>query len=191
MRPNKIIAITGGIGSGKSMVRRILAALGAYTIDADKVNKELMRQPSYIAEVAKLFPQAVRNGAIDRNVLREIIFSDKEALIKMNALAHPLITGLIICEAESAGENVFVEIPLINDTGIYKNFDGIWYVNSDLETRISRVMKRDDLDREIILKIINSQGDGENIKRMAASVIDNDFNEEKLWATVQKLYLSL
>lgn len=187
-----IIAITGGIGSGKSMVRRIVEALGGYTIDADMVNKELMTKTHYINEIRKMFPKAVSNNVINKKKLAEIVFNDKDSLIKLNALAHPLIMGLIMYEAnEIKVKNVFVELSLLTDNTYINSFDRIWYVESDYQLRRERALKRTNVDKELLDKIIKAQEKEINIKAIASDIITNNGSEVELWEKVQKLYLSL
>lgn len=186
-----VIAITGGIGSGKSKVRNIIESMGGYTIDADAINSELLLKPSYIAKIRELFSEAITNDMIDRKKLAGIIFSDEKALIKLNSLAHPLIIGIIMYEANSVTDrHVFVEIPLIKDIGMYNNFDRIWLIRADLDVRIKRVQERDRRDLDQIMQIIRAQGSDDKVSEIASEIIYND-REEKLWEEVARLYSSL
>lgn len=187
-----IIAITGGIGAGKSIVRNILEALGAYTIDADGINRDLMKRSSYIEKVRNIFPQAVVNNKIDKKKLAEIVFNDKKSLIKLNSLAHPLITGIIMYEASLVkDQNVFVEIPLLIESGIAKVFDKIWYIDSKVDKRIERAIARDIIDKSLIDKIVALQENEIKAKELATDIIENNGTEEQLWEKVQKLYFTL
>jgi len=192
MKQNKMLyAITGGIGTGKSMVRRIVQALGGYTIDADSINRELMKKPSYIEKLKLLFPQAVENGEINRQKLADRVFSDKSELIKLNSLAHPLITGLIMYEAGLVVDNdVFVEVPLLINSEVYEVFDKIWLVKADKDLRLKRVLTRDNRNPEQVKNIMLSQDNEEDIEKLASAVIENNGSEEELWGKVQKVYLS-
>jgi dephospho-CoA kinase len=190
MKQNKFIAITGGIGSGKSMVGNIVGALGGYVIDTDKINRGLLVNPAYIRKLQEIFPSAVNNGVIDKAELSRIVFSDKQSLIKLNALAHPLISGIVMYEASlHSDKHVFVEIPLLKESGLKGAFDRVWYIDSIMEKRIERVLNRDGRSREEIKKIIASQSLED--KELATDIILNNGTEEQLWAEVQKLYLSL
>lgn len=192
MQDKKIIAISGGIGAGKSMVRNVLKALGAYTIDADEINRELMKKSSYIDKVREIFPDAVINNKIDKRILANIVFNDKESLIKLNSLAHPLITGIIMYEASMARERlIFVEIPLLIESGIYKVFDKIWYVDSPPHRRVERAVARGNINEELVGKIIALQENEKKAKELATDVIVNDGTEEQLWEKVQKLFFTL
>lgn len=185
-----IIAITGRIGAGKSMVGNIVRALGGYVIDADMINAELMTKTSYILEIKKYFPNAVTNMVIDRKKLADIVFNDKNSLIKLNSIAHPLIIGIIMYEASQVtGQNVFVEIPILLDS-IVMYFNRIWVVESDIDLRIERVFKRDNVSLERFNRINAAQN--QTIKSdIATDIIINNGSEEKLWEEVQKLYLLL
>lgn len=186
-----MIAITGGIGSGKSMVRRIIESLGGYTIDADSVNRELMTKAPYIAKIKEFFPEAVINERIDKTKLSEIIFNDDKSLIKLNSIAHPLITGIIMYEASLIeGRHIFVEVPLLAESGMSHIFDRIWYVESDMDIRVRRVMDRSSISMEMLDKIIKAQGNSAS-KDLATDIIINNSSEECLWEKVQRLYLQL
>ena len=108
----------------------------------------------------------------------------------MNALAHPLISGIVVYEASlHRDKHVFVEIPLLYESGLQSAFDRIWYVDSMMERRIERVLGRDGRSRDEIERIIASQTS--NDIKLATDVILNNGTEEQLWVEVEKLYLSL
>ena len=86
-----LIAITGGVGSGKSAVMEILKSFGANVLSADEVNDEIIKDPEYIEKISKLFDGVVKDGRIDRVALGKKVFYDEKAMKKLNDLAHPLI----------------------------------------------------------------------------------------------------
>lgn len=187
-----IIAITGGIGAGKSMVINTVKALGGYTIDVDIVNRELMNKPSYIAKIREAFPDAVVNNVIDRAKLSDIVFSDQKQLIKLNSLAHPLIIGIVMYEASQVkSQPVFVEIALLMETNMSGFFDRIWYIESDKELRVKRATNRSNISEEQVRRIMRAQAGEEAAKALATDIIINNGSEEQLWQKVQELYLSL
>jgi dephospho-CoA kinase len=88
----KIIGITGGSGGGKTSALRALRTLGAYIVDCDTLYHELLdHSAGLLRELAERFPRAVKNGALDRKALGEIVFSDSEALEELNAITHKFV----------------------------------------------------------------------------------------------------
>ncbi|MDR1905450.1 MAG: dephospho-CoA kinase, partial [Clostridiales bacterium] len=96
-----LVAITGGIGVGKSEVLKILAELSTNILSADKINAELLKTPEYIKEIAEIFPEAVSGGAVDKEILSSIIFSDEKKRKVLNGLAHPAIMRSIFERAKN------------------------------------------------------------------------------------------
>jgi dephospho-CoA kinase len=110
----KKIAITGGIGSGKSTVSNILKVKGYPVYSCDEIYAELVNSKIYIDEIKKVFPTAVKQGKIDKKCLAEIIFSDKQERTRLNEIAHPLIMQTLLARMnESDSQIVFAEVPLL------------------------------------------------------------------------------
>ena len=105
-------ALTGGIGSGKSEVGRLLGGHGIRTVDADSVGHEVLAGPGFF-EVAERWPGVVLEGEIDRKALGEIVFSDLDALAELEAITHPMIFGKIEADLEGFVGVAVVEVPLI------------------------------------------------------------------------------
>ena len=130
-----IVALCGGIGSGKSAVAEILRGLGAHTLSADSINAELLKDPAYLVKLRKLFPEAfVAGDEPDKKKIREIIFSDEERRKKLNGLAHGEIMAEIARRA-AGRELVFVEIPLLAEAGAKNIADKICFVRAPREAR--------------------------------------------------------
>lgn len=136
---NKMIGIVGKIGSGKSSVRNLLADLGASVLDADDVNRELRQDPTYIAKVGLLCPNAVKEGVIDPAVLREWAFGDPANLQSLNRATHPLIRDRIL-EIARDYPLLFVEVSAYREG--FLPFDEVWVVDADAQIRLSRVAFR-------------------------------------------------
>ena len=107
---NKKIAITGGIGSGKTTVVQILNEMGYTTFSCDGLYQEIIRRKSYVLEIEKRFPQAVVNGRIDRAKLAQIIFYDEGKRKELNQIAHPLIMQELLKRNEDLQEDIFEHI---------------------------------------------------------------------------------
>lgn len=151
----KKIALIGGIASGKSVVSGIMSELGAYIIDADVVAREVVAHGTAgEKKLIKAFPTCVVDGAVDRRKLRELVFSDKTMLEKLNGITHPLIKKRIAAlVAESDGVSVTV-MPLPFDL---KNYDVVVSVYALPLKRINRLVLRDNISMQTAQSMISAQ----------------------------------
>lgn len=155
----KKIAVTGGIGSGKSTALNILRQMQYPVYSCDEIYLEITQSATYIKEVEMLFPSCVINDRIDRKILSEIVFNDKEKREKLNALAHPLIMQTLLTRMDESPGFVFAEVPLLWE-GNYQNlFDAILVVKRDKKDRIQAVIQRDTTTAEKVEGCIAAQVD--------------------------------
>jgi dephospho-CoA kinase len=146
--PVPVIAITGGLGSGKSTVREIFEKLGAAGIDADQLAREVVQPGTEGAEkVREAFGGDCfnRQGRLDRRKLGSAVFSDKAALRKLESILHPLIReaeSRLIAEhlQREPGRLVVVEIPLLTEGGRASAYDGIILVTAPEKVRLERLV---------------------------------------------------
>jgi len=190
----KRIGITGGIGSGKSAVTNLLRETGYYVIDADEVSREAaMPGEPAILRLREEFGDDIffKDGVLDRQELARVIFSDPNALGKVNDIFHGDIIERIekrIKILEWDGVNpVFIAAPLLFETGADRIADEIWLVTADEETRLKRVMDRDGLSAEEVRSRIESQMPEDEKRLKADIVIENDGTFEKLCKEVELL----
>ena len=142
----KKIAITGGIGSGKSTVLSILKSLGYPVFSCDEIYKKVIVDQAYIQQIAAIFPDVIRNGAIDKKLLSEIVFSNAEHRQKLEAIAHPLIMQELDNQMSlSNAEIAFAEVPLLFEGNFQSLFDVIFVLKRAKDTRIEAVKARDNL----------------------------------------------
>ena len=153
------IAVTGGIGSGKSSVTKIIREKGFSVFFCDEINKQLLTNKDYINRIEKIFPEAVEGGKIIKSRLAEIVFSDETALKKLNSVSHPLIMNELNRQMNSRKGLVFAEVPLLFEGGYENLFHKIIVVCREKEQRILSVMQRDHSDREAVLSRISRQYD--------------------------------
>ncbi len=154
----KFIAVTGGIGSGKSTVLSILSDMGYAVYSADLVAKKIYDEPQVFRAIAKAFPDCIFNESVDRKKLAELVFTDEKALKLLNAITHPVIMSLLRKSMENAtGQLVFAEVPLLFEGGYTKLFDAIIVLYRDLTERIQAVSLRDHIDKEKVLQRIKNQ----------------------------------
>ena len=173
------VGLTGGIGSGKTTVAALFAQLGAGVVDTDEIAHALTGPgQAAVGKIARRFgPQfATADGALDRARMRKLVFEDMRAKKDLESILHPLIRHEAECRvANSTAPYVILVVPLLLESGSYqKLLRRVLVVDSDQETRISRVRRRDNLPREEILAIVSSQIGATERLRRADDVIRND-----------------
>ena len=161
----KKIAITGGIGSGKSTVLHIFGEMGYPIFSCDEIYREIIDTAEYVKKIEMTFPKCVVDGKVDRKLLASTVFGNGEALEKLNAIAHPLIMQRLLEEMKSCtSEKVFAEVPLLFE-GNYENlFDQVIVVCRDKAERIQSVVQRDQISSANVEKRILTQFDYEDEK---------------------------
>lgn len=172
----KVIGITGGIASGKSLVTKALIDGGYYVIDTDIIAHELLKDSNVIGELIRTFGEQVyADGAINRKVLGAIIFEDKNKQKKLNNIIHPLV----IKEVErllslTNRKIVFVDVPLLFESGMDELMDAVIVVAVNPKTQLERLCKRDNISKEYAKKKINMQMPLTEKMKLADYIIDNN-----------------
>ena len=190
------IGLTGGIGSGKSTVARVLVACGAALIDADAIARQLTAPGgAAIGALAKQFgPQSISaEGAMDRDRMRQLAFSNPAIKGQLEAIIHPLVSQESMRQfkaAMHAGRACIVfDIPLLVESGHWRQqLDHVLVVDCTQETQIARVMARNALPREMIVKII--AGQASRMQRLAAAdacICNDSLSLEALGQQVREL----
>lgn len=172
----KIIALTGGIGSGKSVVSSILRTIGYHVYDCDSRAKHVMDNSQYIKErlVQAFGNQAVaHNGVIDRKYLSRTVFGNPAALKQLNEIVHPAVRHDIIqWAANIKADCAFVETAILKGSGLSEITNEEWNVQAPLEIRISRVMHRNNIPRQAVEARIKAQS--AETPTNGATIIIND-----------------
>ena len=185
------IGITGGIGVGKSVVTKIFKVLGIPTYDADKEAKDIMVKNDAVRQsLVDTFGQEVyfEDGSLNREWLGKRVFADAEELKKLNAIVHPaVIKGGEDWAAAQTSIYSVKEAALLFESGSYKALDFTILVVSPLELRIERVMQRDKVDREEVLRRINKQMPEEEKEKLSDCIVYND-DEHSLIEQVMELH---
>lgn len=189
-----VVALTGGIGSGKSTVAQNFAELGAFVVDADQLARMVIeRGTEGFAEVLLRFgEEIILNGDIDRKKLAEIVFSDQVARKDLEAIIHPRVQALFAeAVADLDHDDILIyEIPLLVETGAAEKFDFVITVESDIELRKARLLKKG-LYISQIEKRIASQASESSREAVADAVIRNDGDEDALLRKVENLWESV
>jgi dephospho-CoA kinase len=188
------VGLTGGIGSGKSEVAAIFAALGAFVIDTDAIAREVVAPHSDgLMEIARVWPHVVRSGALDRGALADIVFADPAARERLNALLHPHIRRLAMQREVRAepGQMLVHVVPLLFETGYDRLVDKSVLVVAPLEARIARVVARDHLDETRVSARMAAQLAPDEARARADFVIENDGNLDHLRERARAVFEAL
>ena len=189
-----VIALTGGIGAGKSLAAQYFSDLGARVVDADQLARVAIERGStgFDEVILRFGEKILRDGDIDRKALAEIIFSDPQAKTDLEAIVHPRIRELFteVVSDLQPQEILIYEIPLLAETGSAKNFDLVITVEADLEIRKDRLRKRGMFISEIERRLAN-QASREEREVLADYVITNDGDEDQLLRAVENLWEEL
>jgi dephospho-CoA kinase len=196
-----IIGLTGGIATGKSTVARMLAAKGALLIDADEIAREVVEpgEPAWREIVAWLGESVLlADGAIDRERLGRLVFSDAAIRRKLNAIVHPRVGQEFAARTaeirrRDPGAVLVYDIPLLIEAGLQHLVDWILLVYLPPEIQLRRLQLRDNLSREEALARVSSQMALDEKKNFADTVIDNSGTirqtarqVERSWAQIHK-----
>ena len=185
------IAITGGIGSGKTEVTNYLISKGFTVVDADKMSREMTSAggkaiPYIIEHFGPSF--ILEDGSLDRAAMRDLVFKHPEKKILLEEGTTKVVLEDIEAikreRAASKDKALFFDIPLLFETGSEDDYDAVWVVTADYEVRKKRVMARDGIESSIIDLIMDSQEGEEKKVQLADQVIYNNGSLEDLRKTV-------
>ncbi len=190
----QVIALTGGIGSGKSAVSDHLESLGVPVIDADILAHQLVKpgEPALL-EIQSAFgePLIDASGHLNRAALREVVFSDPEQRKRLEAILHPrILAAMQDWIGRQHAPYVVLVIPLLFETGQTTLADRILVVDCEEPLQIERVMKRDHLSWAQIAQIMASQVDRNTRLAGADDIILNNGNKDELIAATERLHRS-
>ena len=189
-----VVALTGGIGSGKSAAAKIFAELGVPVTDVDVISHELTaaNQP-LIQDIKANFGEAyiTPEGALNRATMRQLVFSDEPARAKLNALLHPAIynTAMLQLQANKDAPYQILVVPLLFDSPRYlSHINSILVIDCDESTQIARVKQRSNLAESEIINIIKAQTSRKKQLTLANDVIENNENVEKLHEKILQIH---
>ena len=191
----KVIGLTGGTGSGKSVVSKSLAAAGAVVIDADRIAHEIILkgEPAY-TEIVNFYGTEILDaeGNIIRKRLGEIVFHDAKKLAFLNQCTHKYICAevdrqIAKAEKENTARAVILDAPLLLEAGLESRCDTVWVVYAEPEVRAKRVMERDGVSYALAKARIANQKSWEEYKQAASVVIDNSRDIAYLQGQLDKI----
>ena len=195
LRGIKVIGLTGGIATGKSSVARFFTEQGVPVIDADQLARDAVRTGSpALSQIVALFGQEILtpDHTLDRKHLGTLIFSSPEKRRHLEDILHPEIRKLaeerIARAAECGHQRLIYMAPLLIEAGATDRVDDIWVVTVRPEVQLERLMKRDGIDREQALRIIDSQMPLSEKVRYGSVVIDNSGTEAETRAILASVW---
>lgn len=195
--PSVVVGLTGGIGSGKSTVARLLAALGAWVIDADAVAKSVTQAGGAAIEaIRQQFGDEfiLPDGAMNREAMRQHVFAHPLARAKLEAITHPLIRASMDKALAAAPPGVVVlDIPLLVESGTWRQrVDKVVVVDCSEDTQVERVVQRNGWTPDAVRQVMAAQASRQQRLEAADAVIFNDgLSLSALEDEVKKLAQSL
>ncbi len=189
-----LVALTGGIGSGKSLAGQYFADLGAIVVDSDQLSRDVVERgtPGFDEVLLRFGDEILTNGEIDRKKLGAIVFADEAARLDLEEIIHPLVRRAFEEILENADESDIVinQIPLLVETSGADRFDRVISVVSLLETRKERLKLRGLPSYEIERRIEAQASDEERIE-ISDYIIENDGTEDDLLREVEVTFEEL
>ena len=188
-----IIGLTGGIGTGKSTVAQIFREKGIPVVDTDIISREVINYPEVVNRLVEEFGKEIleeeaerqkksKERRISRNKLGQIVFKDEKKVSILNSIMQSL---------KKDNKIVVVDVPLLFEISLEKEFDIVLLVYANRKTQIKRIIKRDNRTEKEAVNIINSQIDIEKKKEKSGYIISNNRNLKRLRRKVEKFLESL
>ena len=183
-----VIGLTGNIATGKSVVRKMLEHLGAYTIDADALSHRAMSKgaPAYQPVVDRFGKWILaEDGEIDRSKLGNLVFGVPDALKALEEIVHPFVGGAVDLLVKRSGQNtVVIEAIKLLEGDLAKKCDSVWVTDAPESLRVSRLVQKRNLTEEEAIRRVRSQNSQKGKLDAADIVIDNTGSFEDLWKQV-------
>lgn len=190
-----VVGLTGNIATGKSVVRKMLEHLGAYGIDADALAHRAMAKgaPGYPL-VVKAFGDWIldQEGQIDRNLIGKIVFSDPQALERLESIVHPLVAHAVDLLVRRAKQSmVVIEAIKLLESDLVAGCDTVWVVDAPAELQIARLMHKRKMSEAAARQRIAAQSPQALKLRSAKVVVHNNGSFENTWDQVQEAWAKL
>ena len=188
------IAVTGGIGSGKSTVLQAIRENGYPVFSCDEIYKSVIKSSAYIQCLQSLFPCCINDGEINRKKLAEVVFENEENRKKINSIAHPMIMSMLFSEIKKSDSTLnFAEVPLLFEGNFEDCFDFVIIIRRDITKRIESIKARDGLSNEEIENRLQAQIDYDNKKNLEVFsakkffILENNHSIEELKQELMKV----
>jgi dephospho-CoA kinase len=190
------VGLTGGIGSGKSEVARLLAAHGAVVVDADALAREAVAPgtPGLAAVVTEFGPEVLAaDGSLDRAALGRVVFGDETRLAALEAIVHPYVgrRSAELMAAAAPGSVVVYDVPLLVEKGLQDGYDVVVVVDAADETRLRRLVEIRGMPEADARERMAAQADRQTRLAVADHVVANDGDLDALRLQVDRIWSSL
>lgn len=190
-----VVGLTGNIGCGKSSLSELLMSKNIDVIDADIISREIMYDKELLETIFYEFGTEIKNndGTLNRKKLGNIVFNDDDMLIKLNSITHPAIKRKIndrIIDISNQGKNIVViDAALLIEGKFLDLVDKLVVITCNEEVQLNRVVNRDNMTKEEVLKRINSQMKQDEKIKYADYIIDNSKDMNNLKDEFDKLFI--
>tara|TARA_Y100001934_G_scaffold276823_1_gene374220 strand:+ start:975 stop:1604 length:630 start_codon:yes stop_codon:yes gene_type:complete len=194
-----LVGLTGGMGTGKSLVASIFMELGAHILDADLICRKLVEpgQPA-LKEISECFGENILDKSmnLDRKKLAQIIFNDPDKKKILENILHPKVFAFEkekykkFCKINPSAL-VIIDAALLIESGNYKNMDKVVVVSTNKKNQMKRILARGGLPKDEIVSRINNQMPSQEKKRYADFILDNSSDKFELRNQVEDLYAKL
>ena len=193
----KVIGLTGGIGAGKSTVTDYLKGKGYIVIDADAIAHQITdKGTAALKKIVLCFGTGIlrEDGSLNRRKLASMVFSDEGKKGQLERITTAEVVRIIKCQLDDLRRDgkydiIFVDAPLLFESGADKLTDFVWLVDADAEVRISRVMDRDGVCGEEVAARMRNQMDSSEKKALSTDIIDNSKGKEELYRQIEYLLM--
>jgi len=183
------IGLVGGIASGKSAVRSILAELGCITCDSDDLAHQALRDPAIVSAIAARWgDRAIRHGAVDRGALAAIVFADPGERAQLEALVHPWIHArrrAMFSTHPGVAPARVIDAPLLLEVGLHTECDSIWFVEAPIEARQARALASRGWSTAELARREAAQWPLDQKRALAHHVLCNDGDPQSLRSRVE------
>ena len=190
-----MIALTGGIASGKSTVAHYLREKGFHVIDADRLGHRVLQcgQPSY-HQIVETFGKGILNedASINRRILGNMVFNNPDQLNQLNRISHPLIRNMILEQMKEFASHsraglIFLEAAILLESSLVPKLRGVWVVETDPDIAIARLGQRNQFTAEEAKARLNAQIDNEARRKWADYLIENNGSLSDLYQQVDTI----
>lgn len=186
----KIIGITGAIGCGKTTISSLFGQMGYDIFDADKEVAEIYKDDAFLFQLKTVFPKIFKNGNIDKKLLRKVVFSDQQELIKLENIVEPFLEKRFTNKIEEVSQKeglFFIDAVLLFEKGWNKYCQKVICVTVDDDIQKQRVMQRDGISEDEFWDIYHLQMSKDKKCALADIVIDTNCSFEKLKLKVKEI----
>jgi len=182
-----IVGLTGGIATGKSTVSSFFKKEGFNIINADSLVHNIYKKKESVDFIQKNFPKALKNGSIDFKYLRKIFFEDKKNQELIENFIYKNLESAFLEETKNLSDLIIYDVPLLFEKDLKDKFDVVICVYCPEEIQIKRLMERDQTEKELAKKIIQSQVNIEKKKQLSDFIIDNEKSPEITFLEFNKI----